>query len=63
MKPRTELTQIQAMCWLQQWPGLQQPGPIHKALCPEGKVNNLFRGSPIPDKISPGDINDHNIGF
>lgn len=41
-KPRTELTQ--AVCWLQ-----QQPGPVHKAVCPEGTVNNLLRGSPIPD--------------
>lgn len=44
MKPRTELTQTQAVCWLQ-----QQPSPSHKALCPKGKINNLFRGSPIPD--------------
>lgn len=44
-----ETEETQAVCWLQQLLGLQQPGSIHKALCPEGKVNNLFRGSPIPD--------------
>lgn len=37
------------VCELQQTPGLQQPDPIHKPLCPEGKTSSLSRDSPIPD--------------
>lgn len=50
MKLRAELTQAQAASVsYSRRLASQQPDPIHKPLCPEGKTSSLSRDSPIPD--------------